>query len=63
MLKLKEVKNTRNGDLVIKYKVKQSLNKLVDKKIENCLKPLGYKWIGSGFDIQENIRDIQFHKE
>jgi len=52
-----------NGDLVIKYKSEQDLDKELDHKIEECLKKQGYKWVGSGFSFHENIRDIQFIKK
>ena len=52
-----------NGDLVIKYKIEQSIDAELDKKIEKLLASLGYKWTGSGFSVRENIRDIKFIKE
>ena len=52
-----------NGDLVVKYKIKQSIDAELDKKIENLLVSLGYKWTGSGISVHENIRDIKFIKK
>ncbi len=52
-----------NGNLIIKYKEEQNINKELDKKIENFLKTLGYKQIGSGISVLDNIRDINFIKE
>jgi hypothetical protein len=52
----------KDGDLIIKYKEKQSINTKLDRKIENFLKTLGFKWIGSGISVQDNVRDIQFKK-
>jgi len=52
-----------NGDLKIQYKVEQSIDSVLDKKIEILLRSLGYKWTGSGISVHENIRDIQFIKE
>lgn len=49
-----------NGDLVIKYKEEQGIVKEMDKKIKDFLYTLGYKWMGSGFSVRDNIRDIQF---
>ena len=51
-----------NGDLKIQYKLEQSIDSELDKKIEILLKSFGYKWTGSGFSVHENIRDIQFIK-
>lgn len=52
-----------NGDLVIKYKEERSIDSELDQKIMNFLKTLGYKWNGSGWDVQTNIRDISFTKK
>ena len=52
-----------NGDLIINYKVKINIDSALDKKIEIILGTLGYKWVGSGFSVDKNIRDIQFVKE
>ena len=52
-----------NGDLIIKYKEEQSIDKELDKKIENFLKTLGYIWVGSGISVLDNIRDIKFIKK
>ena len=52
-----------NGDLIIKYKEEQSIDKELDKKIGNFLKTLGYKWTGSGISVRDNIRDIKFIKK
>lgn len=51
-----------NGDLTIKYKEEQSIDRELDKKIEEVLKTLGYKWTGSGISVRDNIRDISFKK-
>lgn len=52
----------RNGDFVVKYKIEESIDSELDKKIEKFLKTLGYRWSGSGIHVQENIRDIAFKK-
>ncbi|KKL23231.1 hypothetical protein LCGC14_2427470 [marine sediment metagenome] len=59
---LKEVKKVENGDLIIKYKEEQSIDREMDKKIEAFFKTLGYKWTGSGISIPGEIRDIRFTK-
>jgi len=51
-----------NGDLIIKYKEEQSIDREMDKKIEAFFKTLGYKWTGSGISIPGEIRDIRFTK-
>lgn len=51
-----------NGDLIVKYKVEQNIDSVLDKKIEILLGTLGYEWKGSGISVRDNIRDIHFKK-
>ena len=51
-----------NGDLIIKYKEEQSIIGEMDEKIKDFFYTLGYKWMGSGISVRDNIRDIQFEK-
>ena len=55
--------NMTEGDFIIKYKIKQSINRELDQKIEKLLKSFGYKWTGSGIGTHDNVRDIAFIKE
>ncbi|KKN22676.1 hypothetical protein LCGC14_0912590 [marine sediment metagenome] len=52
----------KDGDLKIKYKKSESIDTVLDKQIEKFLKSIGYEWRGSGFSIENNVRDIQFTK-
>ena len=49
--------------LKIKYKILQKVDKKLDKAIENCLKKLGWKWEGSGYDFYTKERDLDFYKD
>jgi len=40
---------------------KQMFDK-IDEVIEKGLKKLGFKWISSGYDFSNKVRDIQFEK-
>ena len=51
-----------DGDLIVKYKKPESIDRVLDDKIRDFLKTLGYKWVGSGILLEDNIRDIQFKK-
>ena len=59
---IKEKKIMNDGDLIVEYKKPESIDRVLDDKIRDFLKTLGYKWVGSGILLEDNIRDIQFRK-
>lgn len=44
----------------IKVTYDERIDSVLDKKIREFFKSLGYKWTGQGRDFTTNIRDISF---
>jgi len=49
-------------ELKIKYKIKRRNDPGLDRDLRKLLKKHGFKYIGSGFDLCNNWRDMQFER-
>ena len=49
-----------DGHFIIKYDFTDGINEKVDLAISKTLKTLGYKFIGSGYNLRTGIRDLEF---
>jgi hypothetical protein len=54
--------SSKEGRLLVHYS-EGDLNQELDKAIEEALKPFGYILVGSGMDLREWVRDIEFIKK
>lgn len=44
------------------YYDSEDINTELDKDIEKVIKPFGYKWYASGYDLTKHKRDLAFDK-
>ena len=52
--------NMKEGELRVFYKVKDRINMQFDRELSDLCKKFGFTWWASGFDREEEIRDIAF---
>lgn len=53
---------SKKQELKVFYDSKD-INTKLDKAIEDAIKPFGYKWWASGYNLVDHKRDLAFDKE